>query len=530
MDRQKRKKMRNLRVMFTNIFMALSVLALVAILMLIAMGYSFNIKTGIQQSGLVEIVSRPGAATVEIDGTTKFERTKISTMLTSGKHELKVTKSGYDIWQRSLDVDPGLLTSIDWVRLFPVNPEVYEAKTYEDIRYVNFSTNRKSMFLIEKGSLSAYYVDLQTEKLDTKKIKLATILNVAPEFVTEGTFKITSWNKEANKILLSWTRALPDEEGNIGEPSTDLYLVDLKSPDKTINLTKNFNLHFSRALFANDSGSKLWVLESGNLRSIDLSNLTISGLIASKVEILTNNKDVVAFVNTDENGERAIRIYVDGETGASVVKELADEQKDAKISLSTGTYWSDNWIAYTVDKELRVLSGSYPSYDKPSKNSMRELEKQELAFIPNLISVNEDQSIIILASGKQVYALDIETTHHFNYEVDADLTSINWLDEYLTWQYVDNKIVVRDFDGYNRRELISKNDNQFGVLLTENDDWLYFFDLKIVHPEPTNCTTGAGDSAITEGDVDTNQATNCIDSVDAAPIHNYVLRREKLKI
>ena len=64
MDRQKRKKMRNLRVMFTNIFMALSVLALVAILMLIAMGYSFNIKTGIQQSGLVEIVSRPGAATV----------------------------------------------------------------------------------------------------------------------------------------------------------------------------------------------------------------------------------------------------------------------------------------------------------------------------------------------------------------------------------------------------------------------------------------------------------------------------------
>ena len=201
MDRQKRKKMRNLRVMFTNIFMALSVLALVAILMLIAMGYSFNIKTGIQQSGLVEIVSRPGAATVEIDGTTKFERTKISTMLTSGEHELKITKSGYDIWQRNLDVDPGLLTSIDWVRLFPVNPEVYEAKTYEDIRYVNFSTNRKSMFLIEKGSLSAYYVDLQTEKLDTKKIKLATILNVAPEFVTEGTFKIASWNKEANKIF-----------------------------------------------------------------------------------------------------------------------------------------------------------------------------------------------------------------------------------------------------------------------------------------------------------------------------------------
>lgn len=530
MDRQKKKKMRNLRVMMTNIFMALSVLALVTILMLVAMGYSFDAKRGIQQSGLVEISSRPGAATVEIDGSTRLERTKISTMLSSGDHKFKITKSGYDIWQRTFDIDPGLLTNIDWVRLFPVNPEIFEAKTYKDLRYVSFSSNRKNMFVVEKDSPVAYYVDLQTEKLDSKKIKLATILGATPEAVTEGTFKITSWNKEASKILLSWTRNLKNEDGTNGAPTTDLYLVDLKNPDKTVNLTKNFNLHFSRALFANDSGSKLWVLESGNLRTIDLANLTISGLIASQVEILTNNKDVAAFVNTDEEGKRAIRIYIEGEGGSSVIKELKTEQQEAKISLSTGTYWSDSWIAYAVDNEFRVLSGTYPSFDKPSKNAMKEIAKQELAFTPSLISVNENQSIILLANGKQVYSLDIETSHHFNYEVESDLTSINWLDEYLTWQYIDNKIVVRDFDGYNRRELISESNNQFGVLITDNDDWLYFFDLKIVHPEPTNCTTTAGDSAITEGNVDTNQNTNCIDSIDAEPIHNYVLRREKLKI
>lgn len=530
MDRQKKKRLRNLRVMATNVFMALSVLALVTILMLIAMGYSFNIETGIHQSGLVEITSRPGAAIVEIDGVTKFERTKISTMLSAGKHDFKITKSGYDIWQHNLDVDPGLLTSIDWVRLFPVEPIIYEAKTYDALRYVSFSSNRKNLFLIEKDSTTALYVDLQTEKLDTQKINLPKVLDATAEEVIEGTFKIMSWNKEASKILLSWTHPVVDENGNQGDSITNLYLVDLKTPDNTVNLTKNFNLNFSRALFANDSGSKLWVLESGNLRSIDLSNLTISGLIASHVEILTNNKDVVAFVNTDDAGERAIRIYVDGENGASVVKELTDDHADAKISLATGTYWSDNWIAYTVDNEFRVLSGNYPSYDKPSSNSMKELAKQEIAFIPTLISVNENQSLIMLASGRQVYTFDIETTDHFTYESDTELTSINWLDEYITWQYVEDKIVVRDFDGYNRREILSKGNNQFGVLLTENDDWLYFFDLKITQPEPTNCTSSDNDSAITEGDVETNQTTNCIPTTDIEPTYSYILRREKLKI
>lgn len=530
MDRQKKKKMRNRRVMMTNVFMALSVFALVTILMLIAMGYSFDVNTGLTQSGLVELSSRPGSATVEIDGVTKFERTKISTMLSAGTHNFKITKTGYDVWQRDFNVDPGLLTNIDWIRLFPVSPEIFEAKTYKDLRLVSFSDNRKYMFIIEKDGLSARYVDLQTEELETKKLKLATILGAAPEVVTEGTIKITSWNKEANKILLSWTHSTLDANGVAGTPSTDLYLVDLQDASKAVNLTKNFNLHFSRALFANDSGSKLWVIESGNLRSIDLANLTISGLIASKVEILANNKDVVVFVNTDNAGERAIRIYKDGETGASVIKDLKPEQKEAKIALATGTYWSDNWIAYTVDQELRILSGSYPSYDKPSKNSMKELAKQELGFAPTLVSVNENQSLVIFASGKQVYTVDIETADHFNYEADADLTSINWLDEYLTWQYVDDKIIVRDFDGYNRRELINKSNNQFGVLLTQNDDWLYFFDLKITQPEPTNCTSSDNNSAITEDANSGTDTTNCIEVVEVDPIYSFVLRREKLKI
>ena len=84
MDRQRKKKIQNIRIIITNILMAISVIGIVFILMLIAMGYSFNEDGGLEQSGLAQISSRPKGATVEIDGETQFGHTDISKMLSSG--------------------------------------------------------------------------------------------------------------------------------------------------------------------------------------------------------------------------------------------------------------------------------------------------------------------------------------------------------------------------------------------------------------------------------------------------------------
>ena len=120
MDRRKTKKIQNARVIATNIFMGLSVIAIVFVLMLIAMGFTFNESGNLEQSGLVQISSNPGNATVEIDGNTQFGRTQISKMLSATTHHFKVTKAGYDTWEKDLKVDAGLLTRVEWVRLFPL--------------------------------------------------------------------------------------------------------------------------------------------------------------------------------------------------------------------------------------------------------------------------------------------------------------------------------------------------------------------------------------------------------------------------
>jgi hypothetical protein len=71
----------------------------------------------------------------------------------------------------------------------------------------------------------------------------------------------------------------------------------------------------------------------------------------------------------------------------------------------------------------------------------------------------------------------METKDYFDVELASPLTNINWIDSYLLWQNVDNNIIVRDFDGDNRRKVISNVDNPFPVTISENNRWLYWFDI-----------------------------------------------------
>ena len=99
MDRAKQKKIRNIRVILTNIFMSISVVAIVFVLMLIAMGFSFNESGKLEQAGLLQLSSHPSGASVEIDKSVQFGHTDFSKMLSSGEHSIYIDKEGYDYWK-----------------------------------------------------------------------------------------------------------------------------------------------------------------------------------------------------------------------------------------------------------------------------------------------------------------------------------------------------------------------------------------------------------------------------------------------
>jgi len=466
MDRLKKKKIQNARVIATNIFMSISVVAIVFVLMLIAMGYRFTENGDLKQSGLIQINSSPKGATVEIDGESQFSHTDFSKMLSSGNHRIKISKSGYDTWEKDINVDAGLLTRIEWARLFPTNPATTTATTFSNLRLAEFSADRKHLLVIEHNSPVALFVNLQGEKISTKKISLNDAISNS-ENVLEGNIKIIAWNESANKALITWTH----------NETTSWHLLDLEDAEHSINLTERYNINFTDIKIANDSASKLWALESGRIRIIDTSSHTISGVLISDVEQFANNKDAICYVGTDNSDHdyRKIMLFKEGEKGPTTIINLKEEKPN--ITIAMGTYWNESWIAYSTDAHIAVLSGTYPSYDKEEKNSLRKIINRDLEYEPKLASTNKLGRIVTFAGNTSLTSIDIETRNYYDASTEKEAAQLNWLDDYLIWENNDNKIVIQDFDGNNHREILEVNNEQ-PINITENNHWLYYFERK----------------------------------------------------
>ena len=81
---------------------------------------------------------------------------------------------------------------------------------------------------------------------------------------------------------------------------------------------------------------------------------------------------------------------------------------------------------------------------------------------------------------------DIETKRYYDTDLGIDITKINWIDDYLLWENVDNNVVVRDFDGSNRRGIAKQASPALPAVISENNDWLYYFEIPTETIEETD--------------------------------------------
>ena len=470
MDRAKQKKIRNIRVILTNIFMSVSVVAIVFVLMLIAMGFSFNDSGKLEQAGLLQLSSHPSGASVEIDKSVQFGHTDFSKMLSSGKHSIYIDKEGYDHWEQDVKIDPGLFTRVEWIRLFPKQTEVSNVSSFASLRFATFSPDRRWLVLAEQDSNNLIRINIQDEKLKHDSLPLANLLNASASNVKTGNIEIMAWSENCNKILVRWTR---------DEQAASWHLLDLEHSENSINLSSKLSLTFDDIQIANGSASKLWAIADGKLYSIDLDKYSVSDAVAENVVLFAHNRDTVAFISTGKDQEtgktkRYLMTFKEGEKGSTLIRALSGKG-DLAVRLAMGTHWNEEWIAYQTGTDITILSGRYPSYGKDEVNKLKTKLQQSLDYTPIALSVNQKQRIIIFAGETSYTYYDIETTDTSSVSLKAPIAGINWLDDYLIWHNVDGKAIVRDFDGSNRRTIAKKASQNYPVVVSENNRWLYYF-------------------------------------------------------
>ncbi len=445
MDRERKKRVQTARLIVTEIVMVFVVIIAVVILTFVAMGYNVNKDGEFGQSGLVQIKSIPVGANIKIDQESIIARTNTNRMLAPGEHTIELTKDGYDTWHKTIVSEAGWLLKLDYPRLFYQDRNAEKIYDYPaDIPFFVVAPNREQV-LYKVSALDEWQL-LNVKK--SNEISNSTLM--VADLIEQRDIISLKWNENSDKVLV--------ESANNGE--IEWILLNLRDLSESINLSRTFGMRFSAMDFATDNGEKIIAVENGNLRTVAVSAKTISQVLASNVKYFFNSDDQIIYLT---NGNEML-IYQDG--GKDIV--LAQYPLDQEVKLAFGEYLNKKQLVVVVGSKMLVYVGDFPSEDN-NLEKMELIAETELPGASESLIVHTHDELFVAKVGRDLAVYDAELSKLSQFTIEGD--NYYFLDDYLIATNYDDRMIVCDFDGENRRELVNTAGNGF---IAKDEKYLYY--------------------------------------------------------
>ena len=455
MDVEQIKKRQTIKVIITETIMVLSVIGVLTVLMMIVSGYWINQDFQVERQGMVQVSSTPTGANIIIDGEEGWmQKTNGSKILSSGEHVISLSKEGYGDWSKTINIKEGLMYRLNYPRLFPLERTAEKMAEYNNVSISSVSPDRNSMLLIN-NTTDWTILKLNTDKIEEKKLDVSEVFPGASKFDGEKTGLLNDeilsldWSGDNNKIIF---RVLSYDE-------IKWLILDLKNPEKSINLTDSFDMKISSVKIFDSSADNLLIIEDGNLRKINIPSQSASKVLA---------ENVVNFSVYD--GEIIYSAYGAKGKYISALKNVDDDpvkliDTDAEKAFAVRTkFYNDKYSVIVENQEVTLYKGD--------EKNMEIILKESLPFVPEKTKISSNGDYFIMRNGNHVAALDMESESVKYFDTDSD--NIGWLDGYIIYNVVDGELVIYDYDGLNRRVLSDNVSSRFSATITE-DKWLYYF-------------------------------------------------------
>lgn len=455
MDPERAKRRQSAKIIISETIMVLAVVITVTILAFIVSGYWLNSDFKVERNGLLQISSVPTGADIYIDGDSSWlQRTNTSKVLSSGEHSVKLTKDGYDSWQKTINISEGLLYRIHYPRLFLQNRTPESLLDVTGTTLATTSPDHNSLILIN-NTTEWSFINLDSDEIKPEPINISQIfssVSLAPEATTglfTGTVQDIKWDYDGTHALFKISNT----------DATEWALLDVKNPTKSINLTREFGANFNEIQILDNSSNNLLAIRNGNLHKIDVSGKSISAVLAENVTNFDhyNNEVIFSATTTSETPVNYIGFL---KLGDDKITTLEETDSPALVTLSR----------FYDDKYITVLSDRLVSLYK--KEDFTKIKDFELTFQPTSIKVGHNGEFITMPLGNQIATLDMEAMSVTEWQPSG--TRFGWIDNDMVYTVADNSLTVYDFDGYNQRTIASNVSEHFPAAIT-NNKWLYYF-------------------------------------------------------
>lgn len=451
--------------------MTLSVVLLVVILISVVLGYQFNTKDGrIEQTGLVQLDTIPGGATVEVDGKALSSKTVTKTTVLPGAHEFVMWREGYETWRKELTIQAGTLTPLTYARLIPKDRAVKEVATFAELSSSLASPSGRSMLLQTSPSTPNFILaDLQNEqsiKQRTLTLPAESYSEAATPDVTHS-FRFVEWDQGGRYVLIAHSF----------KETTEWLVLDTEDADRTTNVTRSLNIAIDSAQFSGTSGSQLYVLSAGDIRKIDVAGGTISRPFASKVASFDlYGSDIIAYVSQPvaETGMQSVGIVREGDKVPHVLRTVKASSEEP-LHIATSRYFNEDYVAISVGGNVDILRGTYPSSTDETNDTLKSFATFTFSRSVEHLTFSHNGRFVIAQTGDRFVAYDIERMSlpgESTLAGEGAAAKLRWLDSFYAWSDRGGKLVLREYDGSNEYDMGAVATG-FDATFSQNNRYLY---------------------------------------------------------
>lgn len=465
-----KRKQLTTRILISTL-MTLSVVLLVIVLISVILGYQFNSKDGrIEQTGLIQFETLPGAATVEVDGKALSAKTTTKTSVLPGAHEFVMWRNGYETWRKNLDIQPGTLTALTYARLIPKDRTVRGVASFNELSASLASPSRRSILLqTTPGATSFILADLQNEQ-SIRQRTLTLPADIYSEATTPDvthSFRLVEWDQGGRYVLLAHTF----------NNSTEWLVLDTEDVARTTNITKSLNIAIDSAQFSGTSGSQLYVLSTGDVRKIDVAGGTISRPLASKVASFDlYGSDIVAYVSQPlaDTHQQSVGIVREGDKLPHVLRTVVTSDAEP-LRIATSRYFNEDYVAIAFGGRVDILRGTYPSSTDETNDTLGKFASFTFSRPVQWLDISHNGRFVVAQTGDRFVSYDIE---RMSLPAEATLagegtaSQVRWLDDFYVWSDRAGKLALREYDGSNEYDMGAVATG-FDATFSQNNKYLY---------------------------------------------------------
>lgn len=464
------KKQLLLRRVILSAVATFAVIIIATSAILFMLGYRLDSGNGrLEQGALLQFDSAPNGADVYIDGRNIGSRTATKQNVIAGTHTIKMTRSGYQDWQRTLAIDAGTLTWLDYTRFVPNERPIEKVTTYETLVDLEFTTDSKWALAQTVASLPRFQlIDLRSEEVKTSIIELPADSYTAPTEGATQSFTVSSWDSGGRYVLIKHLYA----------DQTEWLIVDTQNPDEVISVSQLLSVGFKDLQFAGTSGKVLYGLaDDGTIRKIDVSAATISRAFITHAESFSiYDNTILSYVGLDpkDASKRVAGIYRDGDESSHILRSIA--ASDVALKIATGRYFSNDFVAIAEGNVVTILKGSYPSSSSQDNSSLASFASFQLNGAVSALSLSPKGDYVFAQSGESYQSYEVEharaSAGMITVPAGQAASMLSWLDTAHLWNDDGGTLMMRDFDGSNVYSIMAVTPG-FDASLSQNGRYFY---------------------------------------------------------